>query len=71
MTEAPAPPLWGFSASYRTPSGNMSHVSGVVRCHSHETTDRVIQEIQRNPRRKYVDKLDIYSRRLIPEKSYS
>lgn len=61
-------PLWGFSASYLVPSGQRSYLSGVVRCAAADVHGAVLDMIKRNPRRRYLGKLDVYSSRLIEEK---
>lgn len=60
-------PLYGFSAQYLVPSGQLSYIRGVVRCEKESIDASVMDLIKDNPRRKFMAKLKVYNFSLIPE----
>lgn len=54
-----APGLWGVSAQYLTPSGNIGYWNGTAR--GFINNHKIIRQIRSNPRRKFDGGLKVYS----------
>lgn len=60
--------LYGCSATYRTPKGHMGYWFGVLRfprtCCDMDLHDRTVEEISRDPKRRYAGKLNVEATRI-------